>query len=481
MGGSGNKLVPILGALAVAFVLFAFMRPGRDQGTPAVPSGPRTAPAPDADTGADTLRAMAEQIRAMREENDATRKENGRLRQEQADKLAALRTELENRQAAARQEDRTALAGRLDDMLRRMPSGPPAGPVPAGAAVGIPAPGPDELPALPVGGGVGQPAIGNGLVWVEPLDRSPAGAAPTALPPVAAAPQPPADPANGGLLRDGAAPTADIKPPQPAHTVPRNATLLGSTALTALIGRVPDKGQIEDPFPFKVLAGRENLAANGLAVPGVFGMVFSGTAFGDWTLGCVRGNVDSVTFVFDDGTVRTLPDALPSGGGQAGQGGNGQTGAAGPGAMGSGMTVHRGLGWISDQRGIPCVGGQRISNATDFLAGRILARAVEAAGKAFSRTQQTISTTPLGGTTSSVTGNAGQFALGETVSGGADELADFIAERQARQFDVIYVDTGAEVAVHLDHELRIDYEPDGRRLDYAHSTPHQENGRGGLD
>ncbi|MGZ8219912.1 hypothetical protein, partial [Methylomagnum sp.] len=217
-------------------------------------------------------------------------------------------------------------------------------------------------------------------------------------------------------------------------------------------------------------------------VPGVFGMVFSGTAFGDWTLGCVRGNVDSVTFVFDDGTVRTLPGAVPSGGGQNGQGGSGQA-AAGLGTLGdSGTTVHRGLGWISDKRGIPCVSGQRISNATDFLAGRILARAVEAMGKAFSRTQQTVSTTPLGGTTSSVTGNAGQFALGETVSGGADELADFIAERQSQQFDVIYVDTGAEVAIHLDQELQIDYEPNGRRLDYArNSAPHQENGRGGLD
>lgn len=479
MGGSGNKLVPILGALAVAFVLFAFMRPGQDRAAPAAPSGPRTAPAPDADTGADTLRAMAEQIRAMREENDANRKENERLRQEQADRLAALRGELETRQAAARQEDQTALAGRLDDLMRRLPSGPAANPAP-----GVPAPGSAEFPALPVGGGVGQPAVENGLAWVEPLDRPPAGAAsPPLLPPVAAASQAPAGTAEG-LLRDGAAPAADIRPPQPAHTVPRNATLLGSTALTALIGRVPNKGQIEDPFPFKVLAGRENLAANGLEVPGVSGMVFSGTAFGDWTLGCVRGNVDSVTFVFDDGTVRTLPDALPSGGGQNGQGGSGQTGAAGLGGAlgGGGTTVHRGLGWISDKRGIPCVGGQRISNATDFLAGRILARAVEAAGKAFSRTQQTINTTPLGGTTSSVTGDAGRFALGETVSGGADELADFIAERQAQQFDVVYVDTGAEVAIHLDHELQIDYEPNGRRLDYArNSTPHQENGRGGLD
>jgi integrating conjugative element protein (TIGR03752 family) len=60
--------------------------------------------------------------------------------------------------------------------------------------------------------------------------------------------------------------------------VPRNATLIGSTAMTALVGRVPIQGQVRDPMPFKVITGAENLAANGLRLPGVQGMVWSGTA-----------------------------------------------------------------------------------------------------------------------------------------------------------------------------------------------------------
>ena len=71
---------------------------------------------------------------------------------------------------------------------------------------------------------------------------------------------------------------------RPAYTVPRNATLIGSTSMTALVGRIPIQGQVRDPMPFKVITGADNLAANGLTVPGVQGMVWSGTAVGDWTL-----------------------------------------------------------------------------------------------------------------------------------------------------------------------------------------------------
>ena len=35
-------------------------------------------------------------------------------------------------------------------------------------------------------------------------------------------------------------------------------------------------------------------------------MVWSGTAVGDWTLSCVTGRLESVTFVFDDGTIFRL-------------------------------------------------------------------------------------------------------------------------------------------------------------------------------
>ncbi len=96
----------------------------------------------------------------------------------------------------------------------------------------------------------------------------------------------------------------------PVYTLPENSTLVGSQAMTALLGRVPIDGKVTDPYPFKVLIGKDNLTANGIQLPDVEGAIVSGTATGDWTLSCVRGDVQSITFVFSDGTVRTVPSQL---------------------------------------------------------------------------------------------------------------------------------------------------------------------------
>ncbi len=60
----------------------------------------------------------------------------------------------------------------------------------------------------------------------------------------------------------------------PYYTIPENSTLMGSTAMTALLGRVPIQGAVTDPFPFKVLIGRENLIANGIDLPDVEGRLY---------------------------------------------------------------------------------------------------------------------------------------------------------------------------------------------------------------
>src|SRR3546814_3715944 len=77
---------------------------------------------------------------------------------------------------------------------------------------------------------------------------------------------------------------AGVKSAKPVYTVPTNSTLMGSVAMTALIGRVPIDGTVNDPYPFKILVGPDNLTANGIDIPDVAGAVFSGTASGDWTL-----------------------------------------------------------------------------------------------------------------------------------------------------------------------------------------------------
>ncbi|WP_435370059.1 hypothetical protein, partial [Acinetobacter baumannii] len=59
------------------------------------------------------------------------------------------------------------------------------------------------------------------------------------------------------------------------YTLPQNSTLMGSVAMSARIGRVPVDGTVNDPYPFKILIGPDNLTANGIELPDVAGAVAS--------------------------------------------------------------------------------------------------------------------------------------------------------------------------------------------------------------
>ncbi len=237
----------------------------------------------------------------------------------------------------------------------------------------------------------------------------------------------------------------------PVYTLPENSTLTGSVAMTALLGRVPVNGTVSDPYPFKVLIGRDNLTANGIELPDVEGAVISGTASGDWTLSCVRGTVHSMTFVFRDGTIRTVPSA----GNKANSDSN----------KGQGSEI----GWLSDPHGLPCIPGERKSNAAEYIGSQFLLAGSSAAADAFSN-GQTTTTVDGGSVTSAVTGSSGQYVLGQALGGGLKESADWFKQRYGQMFDAIYVPPGHPVAIHITRQIPVDYEIQGRKVKYAQSS-----------
>ena len=234
-------------------------------------------------------------------------------------------------------------------------------------------------------------------------------------------------------------------------TIPRNATLVQSTAMTALVGRVPVGGQVTDPYSFKVIIGRDNLMANGIELPDVAYSIASGKAVGDWTLGCVRGDLYSITFVFQDGTIRTVPKADD---------------------IYEGTSSQRDIkiGELSDEFGNPCVVGQRITNAYTYLAQRMGVVTASAAAEAAAASQTTQITSVDGsgtGVTTVVDGSTGEYVLGRSIADGSMEVARWLDERQAQQFDAIYVAPGAQVSMHITEQINIDYDPNGRKTNHA--------------
>jgi integrating conjugative element protein (TIGR03752 family) len=414
----------------------------------------------EGDTPRDTLATLVGQIKQLRQELQDTqlnyqqqRSENERLRSRESSIDQRIEGALSAERERLRQErerndsDKQQTASLLEQLQRRL----------EGASNRV---------ELPVGLGL-EPSgqTGDALQWTEPLDSRPASRTPGAAGSTQAgfatrfAASDPTEKSlhAGERIRheDDADALAALKP---VYTLPANATLMGSVAMTALIGRVPVDGTVNDPYPFKVLVGEDNLTANGIELPDVAGVVLSGMASGDWTLSCVRGQIDSLTFVFHDGTIRTVPEP------GKGQGGNANRAA-------SRGTTTGGLGWISDPHGIPCVGGERKSNAAEYIGNQSLITAAGAGVAYLLRNSDNASYANVGEVTT------GTDAIGQILQGGVKDISTWMNKLYGQAFAAVYVAPGAQVAVHLDQEIGVDYDRAGRRVDHRNG----ENNDSELD
>ncbi|HCQ0343277.1 TPA: TIGR03752 family integrating conjugative element protein, partial [Escherichia coli] len=139
-----------------------------------------------------------------------------------------------------------------------------------------------------------------------------------------------------------------------------------------------------------------------------------------------------------------------------------------------------GIGWISDEDGIPCISGTRKSNAATYLPTIFGLSAAGAAGEALSQGQYTTQNN-VNGLSSTLTGSAGEAALGKAISGGMNETAEWVKQRYGQTFDAIYVPPGKRLAVHITRQLAIDYEDQGRKVRYDFTLPGEADAQGGLD
>ena len=260
--------------------------------------------------------------------------------------------------------------------------------------------------------------------------------------------------ANGPATR--AADAAARSEPVPYFTIPENATLAGVVSMTSLIGRVPIDGRVTDPMQWKAVVGRDNLAANGFELPDdLAGVIVTGIAIGDMALSCTEGKIRSLTFVFNDGTINTVSTR---------RGAGAQNRSSNSPAVGSSSGD---LGFISDLHGNPCIAGKFVTNAPAYLTDIVGMKTLEVAGQAYADAQRTVTQSGVMGTTSSaITGSMGSYVLGQAVSGASDEVSKWLLSRLKSSFDAVVSPSGQRLVVHLDTEVRIDKNPQGRRLVY---------------
>ena len=414
----------------------------------------------EGDTPHDTVATLVAQVRQLRTElqtalsdNRNQRAENDRLRQRERSIEQRIQNVLDTERAQLRQDreqtasERQQAQGLLQDLQRQFEG--------LGGRAGH-----TDLPiGLGLEDGDGQHFGHDGVRWIEPDDARPAEGRsgsrggfsfPNDFSPVGET----LDAASETLGRatGGAVGTSSL---EAVYTVPSNSTLMGSIAMTALIGRVPIDGTVNDPYPFKVVIGPDNLTANGIDIPDVAGAVVSGTASGDWTLSCVRGQIRSITFVFEDGTIRTLPE----------ESGRSSSNRSDTGTQG-------GLGWISDPYGIPCVSGERRSNAQQYLGTQALITAAGAgAASLIDSDSGRVSYVGSDGSIGTV-GITANEAMGRILASGVQEMSQWVNKLYGQAFAAVYVEPGAKVAVHIEQPLTIDYDAKGRRVDHRLGGSH---------
>lgn len=426
----------------------------------------------EGDTPEDTVATLVAQVKELRtelkgalEETKQQTKENQRLRQRESAIDQRIQSALEAERDRSRQEreqtirDQEQTRGLLNELRQQLDrSSPGHADLPVG--LGLREGDAEALRGLP------------SVQWVEPQDARPAdkrtGSRPTSSAGTAVFPTsfgPAADETHytpsseGDTQPEGGVSQREVERAEvtkPIYTVPANSTLMGAVAMTALIGRIPVDGAIDDPYPFKVVIGADNLTANGIEVPDVAGAIASGTASGDWTWSCVRGQIRSITFVFHDGTIRTVSSNAS---------GNATTGD----------TLRSGLGWISDPHGIPCISGLQRSNAQQYLTSRSLITAAGAgAASLIDSDSGSISYFSPDGSLGTV-GISGNEAMGRILSSGVQDLAQWVNKLYGQAFAAVYVPPGAKVAIHIEQPLAIDYDAAGRKVNHFIGASHASN------
>ena len=417
----------------------------------------------EGDTPRDTVATLVAQVRQLRTElqtaltdNRTQRQENERLRQRESAVDRRIQSAIEGERNQLRQDREQAAAerqqtqGLLQELQQRLEGVSGRRDGHADLPVGL---------GLEPGDNASTGGSGETMRWVEPDDarqegrgRSPANNASGFSFPTSFGEAGESIGDATGAAVDAGRRAAGAPAAKAVYTVPTNSTLMGSVAMTALIGRVPIDGTVNDPYPFKVLVGADNLTANGIDIPDVAGAVFSGTASGDWTLSCVRGQVRSITFVFHDGTIRTIPEDRE---------GNQQN-----------NQQRDGLGWISDPHGIPCVSGERRSNAQQYLGTQALITAAGAGVASLIESDSgRASYVGADGSIGSV-GISGQEAVGRILASGVQDMSSWVNKLYGQAFAAVYVQPGAKVAVHLEKPLAIDFDPEGRKVDHRAGESH---------
>ena len=372
----------------------------------------------EGDTPRDTVATLVAQVKQLRTElqsalgdNKNQKAENERLRAGKRDRpahpvRAGRRTQTAWSRSAPRWPATGSRPGLLRDLQRRLDGLSGKGGQ-ADLPVGL---GLEEVTAKRFNRGT------SGTQWVEPtmpkVDAKNGSSGGPNFPRASGRPRKACRPTAWKHRRRTPA-AAPVGASKPVYTVPSNSTLMGSIAMTGADRRVPIDGTVNDPYPFKGADRPGQPHGQRHRHPDVAGAVVSGTASGDWTLSCVRGQIRSVTFVFQDGTIRTVPE----------------DGNQGPAAAATRVTTapaSGGLGWISDPTASPASAASGAATPSSTWAARRSSPRPAPARPLIKSDNGSVAVVANNNGSLGTVGISGNEAMGRILAGGVRDMADWV-------------------------------------------------------
>lgn len=206
-------------------------------------------------------------------------------------------------------------------------------------------------------------------------------------------------------------------------------SILSGLALTALVGRIPRGGAVQDPWPFVAVSRADNLTANGMRLPQLRGILWRGVARGDAVLSCASASIRSLVYVFDDGTFHVA---------KASEQGE--------------------FGYLADKFGNPCLTGEIHTTAPESMSTHLLASVLAGMGGAYAESQ--VRRGVSGETeTTRVEGDPFRYLLGQTVQGAATTYGDYLLRFANDTWDAVVVPAGHEVDIHITEAIPVVHSP----------------------
>ena len=206
------------------------------------------------------------------------------------------------------------------------------------------------------------------------------------------------------------------------------ATIIEGITLTAVIGRLPVKGKVNEPWPVKIMSTAKGYAPNGYAL-NTAQMVWEGQAFGDANFECARIVLTRVSSVLAENRIHYI----------------------------EAKDANKGLAYITDLQGNPCLSGKLISNAAKRLTTEAVFGFAQGASKAYADSEYTRSVSAEGNVVESLTGDRVRALIGQAFAQSADNVRNYLASRYD-VWDAIYVAPNKKVVINVDQPL--DFSPD---------------------